>query len=56
MNFPGHFEENLDTGTKLLFPGQSRETRDGWQVAMYYMACHVVNCFLNVVVPVSNVQ
>ena len=32
VNFPGHFEENLDTGTKLLFPGQSRETRDGWQV------------------------
>ena len=32
VNFPGHFEENLDTGTKLLFPGQSRKTRDGWQV------------------------
>ena len=22
VNFPGHFEENLDTGTKLLFPGR----------------------------------
>ena len=32
VNFPGHFEENLDTGTKLLFLGQSRETWDGWQV------------------------
>ena len=34
MNFPGHFEENLDTGTNLLFPGQSGETRDGWQVCI----------------------
>ena len=34
VNFLGHFEENLDTGTKLLFPGQSRETWDGWQVCV----------------------